>query len=170
MARGDHLYVRRRRRYTHHGIDCGDGSVIHFVRTRGGGRRVARTSLEDFAVGSEVRVRTYRRRLPAEETVRNAESRIGRADYHLLRNNCEHLATWCCTGRPTSSQVRHWLLATQGAVASVVAVQAVGVQLAFLGTFGATLCATAGRWRGSKGTGRGGGDDSLSRATAVPAR
>lgn len=147
MARGDHIYVKRQRRYTHHGIDCGDGSVIHFVRPRGGVRRVARTPLHEFMVGSEIRVRTYRRRLTAEETIRNAESRIGSVGYHLLTNNCEHLATWCCTGRPVSTQVRHWLLATQGAVASVVAAQAVGVHVAFLGTFGATLCATAGRWR-----------------------
>ena len=151
MARGDHIYVRRRRRYTHHGIDCGNGSVIHFVGPRGGVRRVARTPLDEFTAGSEVRVRANDRRLTAEETIRNAESRIGSVGYHLVRNNCEHLATWCCTGQPASSQVRRWLLATQGALASVAAAQAMGVHFALLGTFGAGLYALYRPLRGRDG-------------------
>lgn len=151
MARGDHIYVHRGRRYTHHGIDCGDGSVIHFVRPLGSVRRVARTPLDVFAVGSEVRVRCYDRRLTADETIRNAESRIGSVGYHLVKNNCEHLAAWCCTGRPASIQVRRWLLASQGALASVAAAQTMGgVHLAFLGTFGAGLYALAGPMRGRR--------------------
>jgi hypothetical protein len=101
-----------------------------------------------FTSGSEVRVRTYDRRLTAEETIRNAESRIGSVGYHLVRNNCEHLAAWCCTGRSVSSQVRRWLLATQGALASVVAAQTTGVHLVLLGTFGAGLYALARPLRG----------------------
>ena len=84
MARGDHVFVRRGRRYTHHGIDCGDGTVIHFVRARGAVRRVERTSVTDFADGSLVQVRPYRERLPVEEIVANAESRLGWEDYHLV--------------------------------------------------------------------------------------
>ena len=31
MAKGDHLYVDRGLgSFTHHGIDCGDGTVIHY--------------------------------------------------------------------------------------------------------------------------------------------
>ncbi|HRT20579.1 MAG TPA: lecithin retinol acyltransferase family protein, partial [Candidatus Hydrogenedentes bacterium] len=30
MARGDHIKVRRFL-YSHHGIDCGDGTVIHYT-------------------------------------------------------------------------------------------------------------------------------------------
>ena len=41
-----------------------------------------------------------------------------------------------------------WLLAIQGALASVVAAQTMGVHLAFLGTFGAGLYALAGPLRG----------------------
>ena len=71
--------------------------------------------------------------LGAEETIRNAESRMGSAGYHLVRNNCEHFAAWCCTGRAASSQVRRWMLAAQGTVASLVAVQSLGAHLALLG-------------------------------------
>jgi hypothetical protein len=141
MARGDHLYVRRGRRYSHHGIDCGDGSVIHYVGARGTPRRVGRTPLVDFADGSAVQVRSYDERLSPDETLRNAESRVGSEGYHLVRNNCEHFAAWCCTGRAASSQVRRWMLAAQGTVASLVAVQSLGAHLALVGTVGAGLYA-----------------------------
>ncbi|WP_243058128.1 lecithin retinol acyltransferase family protein [Nocardioides sp. SR21] len=123
MASGDHLVVRRGLRYSHHGIDCGDGSVIHHIR-ESRKLRVARTSLEEFAAGSRVRVRTYAGRLSAEDAVRNAESRLGSTDYSLVRNNCEHFAAWCSTGRARSAQVRRWVL-LQGAVVAALLVGAV---------------------------------------------
>lgn len=141
MARGDHVYVRRGLRYSHHGIDCGDGAVIHYVGPRASIRRVSRTSFEVFAADSEVLVRAYDQRLGPEETVRNAESRLGSAGYHLIRYNCEHFAAWCCTGRAASTQVRRWVLGSQGAIASVVAAESVGGHLALAGTAGAGLYA-----------------------------
>jgi hypothetical protein len=140
VASGDHLYVRRGLRYSHHGIDCGDGTVIHHI----GPRRsllVARTSLEEFAVRSKVRVRTYGDRLSAEDAIRNAESRLGSSDYSLVRNNCEHFAAWCCTGRARSAQVRRWVLGLQGAVVTFVAAQSIGAPLALAGTAGAGFVA-----------------------------
>lgn len=137
MARGDHVYVNRGRRYSHHGIDCGDGTVIHYVGPRASVRHVARTSLTEFALDDEVMVRPYERRLSPDEIVSNAESRLGSAGYHLVRNNCEHLAAWCCTGRAASTQVRRWVLGSQGAVASLVAAESVGLHLALVGTVGA---------------------------------
>lgn len=104
--------------------------------------------METFAAGSEVTVRTYESRLTAEETVRNAESRLGTAGYRLVRNNCEHFAAWCCTGRATSSQVRRWALATQGAVAWMIVAHSPGAQLAVLGTVGAGLYALGRPFRG----------------------
>ena len=101
MSRGEHVYVHRRRhlsRYSHHGIDCGDGTVIHYAGVPGTVRRVERTLMASFAEGSEVFVRSYRRRLPVEEVVTNAESRLGSDGYHLVWNNCEHFATWCSKG------------------------------------------------------------------------
>ena len=61
MARGDHIYVNRFNGvYNHHGIDCGDGSVIHYSSPRWRDRRqIERTSLELFARDGEVQVRDY---------------------------------------------------------------------------------------------------------------
>jgi hypothetical protein len=139
MARGDHLYVRRGFRYSHHGIDCGDGSVIHHIRERRK-LRVARTSIEEFAAGSRVRVRTYAGRLSADDAIRNAESRLGCTDYSLVRRNCEHFAAWCSTGRARSAQVRRWV-AIPGVVATFFAALALGVPLALAGAASAGLVA-----------------------------
>lgn len=141
MARGDHIYARRGARYSHHGIDCGDGSVIHYAGPRGTVRRVARTPWEEFAAGSKVRVRTYRERLDADVTLRNAESRLGEPGYHLMRNNCEHFAAWCATGRASSSQVRRWAIASQGTLASFLAAESLGAHVALVATVGAGLYA-----------------------------
>lgn len=144
MVRGDHIYVRRSRRgrrYSHHGIYCGDGTVIHFVGPRRGESRVQRTSLEEFAAGDEVRVRKHRRDvIDPEATVRNAESVLGQQGFHLVRNNCEHLAAWCRTGRARSVQVQRWALAAQG-TASVAVVQVPSVPIVFAGVVGAGLYA-----------------------------
>jgi Lecithin retinol acyltransferase len=48
MARGDHIYVHRLG-YTHHGINCGDGTVIHYTDEVG-----QKSNAESFFVGSEV--------------------------------------------------------------------------------------------------------------------
>ena len=41
-----------------------------------------------------------------EETVKRAESQLGKGDYNLVFNNCEHFAVWCKTGVHESSQVQ----------------------------------------------------------------
>lgn len=143
MSRGDHVYVRRRRHYSHHGIDCGDGTVIHYVGPRGSVRKVERTSYDVFASGDEVLVRSYRTRLPVDEIVRNAESQVGVRDYHLVRNNCEHLATWSSTGSASSRQVRRWAIAAPGAFASVGVVDSIGFHLVLFCSLGMGLFAWA---------------------------
>lgn len=136
MSRGDHIYVHRRCRYSHHGIDCGDGTVVHYVSAWGKPRRVERTSLDSFAKGSQVLVRPYRRRLAVDEIFDNAVSRLGSHDYHLFRNNCEHFATWASTGSATSSQVRGWAVAAPGAAATVGVANAAGAPMILLGSVG----------------------------------
>jgi hypothetical protein len=138
MSRGDHIYVRRRRlltRYSHHGIDCGDGTVIHYAGGPGTVRRVARSSMESFAGGSPVFARRHRRSLPVDEVIAKAESRLGSVDYHLVWNNCEHFATWSSKGSAASAQVRRWV-AAPGALASIGAAEVAGVHVMVLGTFG----------------------------------
>lgn len=91
--------------------------------------------MASFADGSEVLVRSYRRRLSVEEVVANAESRLGSDGYHLVWNNCEHFATWSSRGSAASKQVRGWVAAGPGAVASLGAAEAAGVHVMVLGTF-----------------------------------
>jgi len=41
-----------------------------------------------------------------EETVTRAYSQLGKRDYHLVLNNCEHFAFWCKTGERESHQFK----------------------------------------------------------------
>jgi hypothetical protein len=107
MARGDHVRAGRGV-YSHHGIDLGDGRVVHYSGLADGLRSgpVALTSMERFAAGRPVDVVEHRRRLDPNEAVERALSRIGEDRYNLLWRNCEHFATWAVTGRSRSRQVR----------------------------------------------------------------
>ncbi|NES83057.1 MAG: NC domain-containing protein [Moorea sp. SIO2B7] len=113
MAKGDQVYVFRELLklqgiYQHHGIDCGDGRVIHYRKPQ---ETVERTSMATFARGNKV----YRRKYPfgfcfiPDTVVHRAQSRLGENKYNLLFNNCEHFATWCKTGISHSKQVREFL-------------------------------------------------------------
>lgn len=44
-----------------------------------------------------------------EETVERAESQLGKGEYNLAVNNCEHFAVWCKTGLHKSYQVEEVL-------------------------------------------------------------
>lgn len=141
MAKGDHIYYfRGGGTYSHHGIDCGDGTVVHFEtspwqKLAGGLRsgelpQVARTSLEEFALGhsvDEILVRDYdvRQIDHARTTLERAESRLGEEGYSVFNNNCEHFAVWCKTGMAESSQVN----AHRKAAESVVLGSPVGAVL-----------------------------------------
>ena len=102
MAQSDHLYVYRNfGTLTHHGIDCGDGSVIHYRD----GEAIIRTSQAFFAAGEQIYRKTYDRCDPPPVVLQRAKSRLGERDYHIAFNNCEHFATWCKTGQHQSRQV-----------------------------------------------------------------
>ena len=50
MSAADHLEVSRKHgRSKHHGIDLGDGTIAHFLE----GREIIRSSIEQFAKGSQ---------------------------------------------------------------------------------------------------------------------
>jgi hypothetical protein len=115
MARGDRLRVERRLSgsavgYMHHGIDLGDGTVVHarpddFGNPLGGGR-VERTGRAEFAGDGPVLVTTEPpARFPPEEIAARALRQVGRPGYCPLVENCEHFATWCATGQSASRQV-----------------------------------------------------------------
>ena len=62
MAKGDHIKVSRKGVYTHHGIDMGDGTVIHFsgeIADLGENATVERVSVEKFANGGKIKVVEY---------------------------------------------------------------------------------------------------------------
>ncbi|HIK37754.1 MAG: lecithin retinol acyltransferase family protein [Geminocystis sp.] len=113
MAMGDQIYVWRDFQnlggvYQHHGIDVGDGTVIHYRKPS---EVIERTSIETFSKGRPIYVREYPEGfcfLP-EVVVKRAFSRLGERKYNLLFNNCEHFATWCKTGISDSRQVREFI-------------------------------------------------------------
>ena len=107
MARGDQIYSIReflniQGVYEHHGIDCGDGSVIHYRKPS---ETIERTSLATLAQNSPIYVKQYETCFVPDVVIRRAESRLGERKYNLLFNNCEHFATWCKTGVNHSQQV-----------------------------------------------------------------
>ena len=93
--------------YTHHAIDCGDGTVIHYwpdeVPLRA---TIQRTALGEFAEGGRVRVRSYAECYPPGTVIERAVSMLGAGGFDPLTSNCEHFAVWCKTGRVESRQVR----------------------------------------------------------------
>jgi hypothetical protein len=103
---GAHIYVERDW-FSHHGIDCGDGTVIDFAG-QGGGKDTAcirRVTLAEFAQGAPVQTRNYGPCYNPEVIVARGVSMIGQSGYDLFSNNCEHFATWCVTGEHSSAQV-----------------------------------------------------------------
>ena len=113
MAKGDRIYVYRNLwqldgLYQHHGIDCGDGTVIHYRKPS---ETIERTSLETFARGNPVYVVEERGGFSyiPDAVVERAESRLGEHKYNLLFNNCEHFANWCTTGNNQSEQVSNFV-------------------------------------------------------------
>lgn len=111
MARGDHLKAGRVG-YSHHGVDLGDGRVVHYSGLAEGLRSgpVAVTSRGRFARGRRIRVVRHRDQDPPDVAVERALSRLGEDQYHLLFRNCEHFATWAVTGRSRSPQVRNGVI------------------------------------------------------------
>ena len=105
-------------RYTHHGIDLGDGTVVHYAgKPVEGLRGKAAASFvrepfeafcwDDAPVWRLDPVAPLRRLTPAL-TIGLAISMIGTGagEYRLLSSNCEHFATGCQLGLPISFQVK----------------------------------------------------------------
>ncbi|MGF1569601.1 MAG: lecithin retinol acyltransferase family protein [Nodosilinea sp.] len=109
MARGDQIYVMRPLAgltgvYQHHGIDCGDQTVIHYSKATDEAV-IARTSAEAFSWGNPVYPVHPPLAYVPNVVVERAESRLGERQYDLFLNNCEHFANWCKTGRNESAQL-----------------------------------------------------------------
>lgn len=136
MARGEHIYVERPQGYSHHGIDLGDGTVIHFSGEPGGSKInacICRVQLGVFAGSGQVMVQRYAICATPDEVVARAESRLGERGYHLVFNNCEHFARWCATGRHSSAQVNGAFAAGGVGATAVSAAQGGGRVIAAVG-------------------------------------
>lgn len=140
MAKGEHLCVDTSYGsfIEHHGIDMGDGTVIHFKKDRLGAVPViARTSGADFANGRKVVIVPHRSSLPPDNVVAIAEQlltfqRTGLLKhYDLMKFNCEHFASFCKTGHLISDQVDNTEHAVELGSPFLKVLAAVG--LAFLG-------------------------------------
>jgi cell wall-associated NlpC family hydrolase len=110
MRIGDVIYADRGK-YQHYGIYAGNSRVIHHAADSddfGFNIAVRETSFERFANGDKVSVYDIPQndtRYSRAETLRRAKSQIGKSDYNILFNNCEHFAIWCKTGKRHSNQV-----------------------------------------------------------------
>jgi hypothetical protein len=93
--------------YQHHGIDCGDRSVIHYSKA-GDIATVSRTSFDGFSWHQPVYPVHHQTCFVANVVIERAESRLGEQRYDLFVNNCEHFATWCKTGQSESAQLANF--------------------------------------------------------------
>lgn len=127
MPRADHIRVRFCWKgfipYWHHGIDMGDGTVIHYTSgipmnaasaanpihgsddERLAAMEVRRTPMEEFHWGKKIEIVNHSNVLEASTVVDRALGAVGGKAYLLSHNNCEHFATWCKVGTARSWQV-----------------------------------------------------------------
>lgn len=101
MAQADHVYVSHGW-YTHHGIDLGDGTVVHLSRAAG---RVTRVPWDEFSSGRSVFVHEWPAADDPRVVIERAVSSVGKSGYDLVEGNCEHFASWCKSGSARSLQV-----------------------------------------------------------------
>lgn len=144
MSTPKHIFVWQTFRgvpFQHHGVDMGDGTVVHFCNDNGGVAgpggdwtrfKICRTKIDHFSPQGAAFVRTVQHSNPLDgETIRRrAERMVGRGGYDLMGNNCEHFASWCVAGRFRSRQVgvAAERLASIGTKATVGAVGRVGLK------------------------------------------
>ena len=136
MSKGEHIYIHAKYFITHHGIDCGDGTVIHYRGKEKGGR-IVKTSYNEFAQGEQVYVRTYPYKFSSNEIVERANRRLRESNYDLIINNCEHFATDCTIGEPDSQQVGNATFSVGAGVAAGAGLLAVETAVPAAGLLGA---------------------------------
>ena len=120
MGLGDHIRVKRRIRYYHHGIDIGQNRVIHFTGEPGKKKdaSIQETSLEEFSENRKIKIVQYSECFSPQKTVAIAKRNLSGSGYNLVWNNCEHFARYCKTGEKKSEQVKDALAGTGASVGS----------------------------------------------------
>jgi hypothetical protein len=94
----------------HHGIDCGDGNVIHYTGEvlevlRANNAKIEISSMVNFLDGGKLKIEEYTVCSPVADIMDRAYSRLNEQSYSLTFNNCEHFARWCKTGRQFCTQL-----------------------------------------------------------------
>jgi hypothetical protein len=102
--RGDHIKVRRYG-YTHHGIDLGNGNVVHFSGESKFSASIREEPIEAFSKGYEIETVQKATNQNEYQIIIRARNQIGQGDYNLIFNNCEHFARWCHKDGHSSRQV-----------------------------------------------------------------
>jgi len=108
--KGDHIFVlceRNMVRFEHHGIDCGDDTVIHFSKATGKGiiTRDTMSYFESSSIDGNLYGYEYEQCDSPSVVIQRAMSKLGKGKYDLRANNCEHFAFWCKTGQKDSRQI-----------------------------------------------------------------
>jgi hypothetical protein len=94
MSLGDHIRVKRRIVYYHHGIDIGNDRVIHFTGEPGKKKdaSIQETSIEEFLSGRKNEIVQYSECFSPQETVGIAKGIakkfLRKSKYNLVWNNC----------------------------------------------------------------------------------
>ncbi|MUH01803.1 NC domain protein [Scytonema sp. UIC 10036] len=126
MTRGDHIYVSfffDGFPVTHHGIDCGDGYIIHYDM-----QRVSIIPKHRFGKGRKIHIKEYGNCGANDIVVQRAKSKLYEKAYNVFFNNCEHFAYYCKTGQHKSEQVKKFGAISGGVVAGSIV--GLGTQLA----------------------------------------
>ena len=144
---GDLIFFHRKL-YKHYAVNLGNGEIVHVTSAEGlnsqdavegiagqicssGISSIAVVKKENFRDfhqnGDKVYVEKHNKTpLPTEEIVRRAENKVGKKEYNLFWNNCEHFAHWCRYGEGESTQAVALLVAVGipvGAVLTWILVQ-----------------------------------------------
>ena len=167
MAKGDHIFVSKTG-YSHHGIDIGNGKVIHYTGEPGSksNAAISETTKKEFSSGLKVQVVKYGKCLPVSRTLELAKSRVGEKKYNLVFNNCEHFAIFCKTEKHESEQVND---AVSGVGAVVGTGAAVAGSLTAVSSAGAASLSGPGIMSGLAAIGPGGVIGGIATLAAVPA-
>lgn len=97
--------------YYHYGIYSGNNEVIHYLGSFPNKKEITKTHIKVFLDGQDrCEFIDVKDGYSNKESLRRATSYIGRKDYDLFFNNCEHFAIWCKTGQKISLQANKVIL------------------------------------------------------------
>jgi Lecithin retinol acyltransferase len=117
-----------------------DVQVIHFAwNQKADTRLITETTMDVFLdMGNNARVVGTEYAFPHSTIVERARSQIGRPNYNLLGQNCQHFARWCCQGSAFSKELFKYSVigATFGLVVALAGILGITAATAARGPMG----------------------------------